>query len=82
MNKFKEWLKKHKLASAGIGTAIFLVVGVICFLIGAFLSGWDVFGWLTSGDALFVYALIVILALICGTLIWVDHCKSDNGENE
>lgn len=78
MNKFKEWLKKHKLASAGIGTAIFLVVGIICFLIGAYMSGWDVFSWLTSGSALFVYALVVILALICGTLIWVDHVKNED----
>lgn len=68
MKKLKKWLEKHG-GKMVIGTVVFLVVGIAAFIIGAYLSGWDIFAWFLTENALFVYAA-VILALLIVIVLW------------
>lgn len=70
--KFNLWYKtnKKKIIGIGIGTIVFFIVGVICFLIGGYIAGWDILGWFSSSQALAVYAIILV-AIPCLTwFIW------------
>ena len=76
MNKFKDFIKKH-LGAIGVGTVLFLIVGVICFVIGAYLSGWDIFSWFISTQAFFVYGFLIVLLLIAISLWWYSYINKE-----
>ena len=63
--------KKNKVAIGIGGSLIVLIIGIICFLVGGYLAGWDIIGWLTSGQAYFVYGLLIIILIsLVGLLIY------------
>lgn len=63
-------MKKRKLNKdkakilAILGTILFLIVGTGLFLLGCFISKWDVLSWFITPQALMIYALLSIGALI------------------
>ncbi|HPX85017.1 MAG TPA: hypothetical protein PLR16_07135 [Bacilli bacterium] len=68
MKKIKKWFEKHG-GKALIGTIAFLIVGIVAFIVGAYMTGWDIFAWFITPNALFVYAFIV-LALFIVIMLW------------
>lgn len=90
-NKFKNWLmfdpkgqrfnqwfttNRKKIIGVGIGTIIFLFVGIICFLIGGYIAGWDIIGWFSSSQALAIYAIILVAIPCLVWFIWrFNHIK-------
>ena len=90
-NKFKNWLmfdpkgqrfnqwyttNRKKIIGVGIGTIVFFVVGVICFLIGGYIAGWDIIGWFRSSQALAIYAIILVAIPCLVWFIWrFNHIK-------
>lgn len=54
---FKRFIDKHGLKVI-IGSAIFLLIGIGVFVLGGLLAGWNIVGWLTSPQAMFVYVAI------------------------
>lgn len=65
MKKIRELLKNKKVFYSFIGTAIFLILGIIAFIIGAYASGWNVFDSLVSPNAIFWYVVILLLVIPC-----------------
>lgn len=90
MNKFEDKLsKKNKYKKskrqrrnvalkASIGTILFLLVGVVCFLVGAYFAGWDIWGWFTTGQAYLVYAIVVLFLLVVSFLIYKKRVGHDD----
>lgn len=63
--------KKNKVAIGIGGSLMVLIIGIICFFVGGYLAGRDIIGWLTSGQAYFVYGLlIIILITLVGLLVY------------
>lgn len=72
MKKFKG--KKTLLVS--LSAVIFLIVGLIFFAVGSYLTGWNVFEWFVSPTAYFVYALLaVVLIFIISLLVYQENNK-------
>ena len=68
MKKLKKWFEKHG-GKVLIGTIAFLIIGIVAFIVGAYMTGWDIFAWFITPNALFVYAFIV-LALFIVIMLW------------
>lgn len=72
MKKFKG--KKTLLIS--LSAVIFLIVGLIFFAVGSYLTGWNVFEWFVSPTAYFVYGLLAVaLIFIISLLIYKENNK-------
>jgi len=71
----KKKLKKNEKWT--IGTILFLIVGTALFLIGAKLSGWDIWSWFTTPTAYLIYALIGVALLGIAYLFIIRRIKND-----
>lgn len=68
MKKLKALFEKHG-GMMLLGTIAFLVIGIVAFIIGAYMTGWDIFAWFLTPNALFVYAFIFLFLLII-IILW------------
>lgn len=59
-----------KYLKLGIGTVIFIFVGIAAFFLAAYLCQWDIWSWFTSNQAYLIYAIIVVVILFAIFLIW------------
>lgn len=83
MNKEKDKLFKRKKKNnvglkASIGTIAFLLVGVVCFLVGVYFAGWDIRGWFTTGQAYLVYAIVFLFLLVVSFIIYKKRVGHDD----
>lgn len=66
--KFKDKLtekKSRKKFWTLLGTVGFLLIGVIAFLVGSYLTGSDVLSWFTNKQAIFYYVIFGVIVLPC-----------------
>jgi len=70
-NKFAEWVNK-KGKWVILSTLIFILVGLICLVVGfGIADGWDaVLAWFGSRYAVMIY---VIVALLIFGIVWFIH---------
>jgi hypothetical protein len=81
MNKL--WNKiKNKAFSISIGTLSFIGVGVVLFIIYAYINNLDIFKLLVSGQAFFIYMVILIVGLLIATEIWKRKILGDDDDDE
>lgn len=59
-----------KYLKLGIGTIIFIVIGLAAFFLAAYLCKWDIWSWFGTQQALLVYAIIGVVVLVGGFLLW------------
>ena len=77
LEKLKEKIIKFynnkKLFRSVMGTIIFLVVGLLVFIIGAYASGWYVLEYLVSPMAIVFYfiALFIVIPLVVMLIIYI-----------
>lgn len=57
---------------------IFAVLGLIAFFVGAYLSGWEIYKWFTSGTALLIYAIIALLGIILVMFLLIKRKDDDD----
>lgn len=67
--EFKQKIKKYKPIL--IGSGIFLVVGMIAWIVGCYMSGANIVEWLTSPFAITCYIIIAIGVCI---LLFILFC--------
>jgi len=85
MKEYK-W-KKFKLACKKrfkllLGSGIFLLCGIICWIIGAFLSGENPIKWLTSPFAITIYTCLAVVLLFVGFVVIWEYRNSLGGGND
>lgn len=68
INNFIEKNKK-KILAIGISTIIFAIVGLVLFVIGSLLTGFNPFKWLISKQAQALYVLFILIGLNLTILI-------------
>lgn len=81
MNKLLKKLK-GKIFSISVSTFITIVIIFICFLIYAWINDYQLFEKLFSGEAFFIYIIILIVALLVGTEIWKRKILGDENNND
>lgn len=59
-----------KYLKLGIGTIIFIVIGLAAFFLAAYLCKWDIWSWFGTQQAFLVYAIIGVVVLVGGFLLW------------
>lgn len=59
-----------KLLKVGIGTIIFVIVGLVAFFLAAYLCKWDIWSWFGTTQAYLVYAIVGLAILFVGFLLW------------
>lgn len=71
--KIIKFYNNKKLFWSVMGTIIFLVVGLIAFVIGAYASGWYVLEYLISPTAIVFYfiGLFVVIPIIVMVIIYI-----------
>ena len=50
--------------------SLVLVVGIVLFLVGGYMEGWDIKGWFTSNMAIWCYFLVGIY-LVMIIIFWL-----------
>lgn len=70
--------KRNVALKASIGTLLFLLVGVVCFLVGAYFAGWDIWGWFTTGQAYLVYGIVVLFLLVISFFVYKKRVGHDD----
>ena len=72
--KYNKQKKKKIVLLSIIFSICFAIFGMVTFFVGAYLSGWEVYKWFTSGTALLIYAIVfvVLIFLISFLLIKKD----------
>lgn len=79
--KFKKFFKKHGL-KLGIGSLVFLLVGIGFFFLGAYLAGWDILGWFSTPSAILVYIFVGGFLLLAIFLIVSNLLQKEANGNE
>jgi len=51
---------------------ILLAIGIISYLVGGYLAGWDFIAWFKSKQAIWIYSLIVIYIIVVLIVIIKD----------
>lgn len=69
--------KNSKKLVIGIGGSLgVLIIGIVCFLVGGYLAGWDIVGFLTSGKAMLIYGILaIVVILLIGLIVYVKVMK-------
>ena len=68
--KFKRWVGQHG-GLMFLGSAIVIVFGILCVVIGFYLAGADILAWFSSRWAFLVYAAVVAwLFLVAAIWYW------------
>lgn len=75
--KFKKWLSAHG-GFVMLGSVIFILFGLVCMIVGFYLSGADILGWFTSRWAFLLYAAIIVWLFGAGAL-WYWGKLGNNG---
>lgn len=75
--KVKALLKDKTKMYIAIGSLVFLLVGLTAFVIGAYLTDWDIWSWLLSEHAILFYAGILVYLLIA---VWLLFYKKVGGK--
>lgn len=80
MNKL---LKKIKEKAFGIGLSTFLLLifGLLCFILYAYINKLDILSKLVSGEAFFIYLVILIVSLMVGTELWKQKILGEDEED-
>lgn len=65
---------KKSLSIIIISVAI-LIIGIALFMIGGVLVGWDVLGWFTSSQALFIYFALLLTGMLMLYVIYKGNKK-------
>lgn len=63
-------------------TIIFASIGIICFIIYALVNKINILSFLISGEALFIYLVLVIAVALIGTAIWKKKILGDDDDDE
>jgi len=77
--KFRHWWINHrqKVKAIGIGTICFIVVGIICLVTWALISGYDIWAWLISKQAQAFYIFGGLSIIFFGTFFWFMAITKD-----
>ena len=59
-----------KYLKLGIGTIIFIIIGLAAFFLAAYLCQWDIWSWFGTQQAYLVYAIIGVVVLFAAFYIW------------
>lgn len=75
-------MKKERNIKIIIGSALFLLFGIICFIVGyGLVNGWQaVIDWFSSPYATILYIGVIFLAFIVAYLIYL--AKSNPSDNQ
>jgi len=77
----KKWFKKLKTSEKWtLGSVAFLIVGTAIFLLGAYLSGWDIWSWFATPQAFLIYGIIAIFLILVAW--YFVRKKLGGGDNE
>ena len=82
MDSFKKYELKQKLKKYKpllIGSGIFLVIGIIAFIVGCYMSGANLVEWLTGAFAITCYIIIFIGLCVLGLILFLLN-KRDGGK--
>ena len=60
-----------------LGSLAFLIIGFICFVIGAYLTGWDIWSWFLSEHAILFYVGVLVYLLVA---VWFAFYKKVGGK--
>jgi hypothetical protein len=71
-------LSKSKLVLS-IGTALFLLVGIVAMLIGFSMTGWSIVDWLQSPYALTAFVILGLGSLFV-FVIWLTYKRCHLGD--
>lgn len=61
--KFKEIMSDKYKFWVFIGTCLFLLIGLVSFVVGAYLTGWNVLACLVTPMAFTIYFIILFIVL-------------------
>ena len=68
--KYNKQKKKKIVILSVIFSICFAIIGVLAFFIGAYMAGWEIYKWFTSGTALLIYAIVfVVLTFLISLLL-------------
>lgn len=66
----------------GFSTISFIVIGLICFVVYAIINKIDILSKLLSGEAFFIYLVLMIVGVLIGTEIWKMKVLGDDDDED
>ena len=66
----------------GFSTIVFVVIGLICFVVYAIINKIDILSKLLSGEAFFIYLVLIIVGVLIGTEIWKMKVLGDDDDED
>lgn len=68
-------LNKKQLIKIIVPSLGVLVAAIVIMIVVAIVQGWDIIGWMTSSQALLIYALLVLFAVSLPMIILIFKDK-------
>lgn len=75
--KIKKLFKDKTKMMIAIGSLAFLLLGLVAFVVGAYLTGWDLWSWLLTEKAILLYAGVLVYILVA---VWFGFHKKIGGK--